>query len=84
MYLIFTLTKTYKFIENVSLCGLISHQFSEVLVDVDLVAVVVVDGRQPQVEEVVVVMEGAELEQRDDGTVVVVTFAFLVLKLGNH
>ena len=43
-------------------------------------SVVVVDGRQPEVEEVVVVMEGAELKQSDDRAVVVVALSLLVLE----
>jgi len=60
---------------------ILADQFSEVLVDVDLVPIVVEDGGKPQVEEVVVVVEGTQLEQRDRGAVVVVALSLLVLEM---
>jgi hypothetical protein len=56
------------------------YQLSKVLVDVDLVAVKVVDGRQPDVEQVVVVMQRPELKQGDGRAVVVIPLSLLVLQ----
>ncbi len=50
-------------------------------VDVDFMSIVVVDGGQPQVEEVVVVVEGPQLKQADGGAVVEVAGPLLVLKV---
>ena len=58
----------------------ISHQLSEVLVDVDLVPIVVVDGGQPEVEQVVVVVQRAQLKEGDGGAIVVVAISLLILK----
>ena len=58
----------------------IAHQLSEVLVDVDLVPIVVVDGGQPEVEQVVVVVQGPQLEQGDGGAIVVVAISLLILR----
>jgi len=60
---------------------ILADQFSEVLVDVDLVPIVVEDGGKPQVEEVIVVVEGTQLKQRDRGAVVVVALSLLVLEM---
>ncbi len=57
------------------------YQLSQMFVDVDFMSIVVVDGGQPQVEEVVVVVEGAQLKQADGGAVVEVAGPLLVLKV---
>jgi hypothetical protein len=48
---------------------------------VDFMPIVVIDGGQPQVEEVVVVVEGPQLKQADGGAVVEVAGPLLVLKV---
>ena len=42
--------------------------------------VVIIDGGKPQVQKVVVVVQGAQLKQGDDGAVVVVTIFLFILK----
>ena len=42
--------------------------------------VIIVNGGKPQVQKVVVVMQGAQLKQGDDGAVVVVPITLFILK----
>ena len=58
----------------------IIYQFPQVLVDVDLVSVVVVDGWKSEIEKVVIMVQRTQLEQGDNGTVVVVPFPLFILE----